>query len=39
MQQDSKAMRVVFRVGFQVAQPLTRLGTVYPAGVVTPAAP
>lgn len=38
MQQDTKALRVVFRVGYQVAQPLTRLGTVYPAGVVTPKA-
>lgn len=38
MQQDSKALRVVFRVGFQVAQPLTRLGTAYPAGVVLPTA-
>jgi HK97 family phage major capsid protein len=41
MQQDSKAMRVVFRVGFQVANPLTRLNgnaaTRYPAGVITPA--
>jgi HK97 family phage major capsid protein len=42
MQQDSKAMRVVFRVGFQTANPLTRLNangaTRYPAGVITPAA-
>lgn len=39
MQQDSKALRVVFRVGFQAAVPMTRLGGTYPAGVVTPAAP
>ncbi|MDO5535375.1 MAG: phage major capsid protein [Propionibacteriaceae bacterium] len=42
MQQDSKALRVVFRVGFQVANPLTRLNTDatkrYPAGVLVPAA-
>ncbi|MFT3877145.1 MAG: phage major capsid protein [Propioniciclava sp.] len=41
MQQDSKALRVVMRVGFQTAVPRTRLdgGTfAYPAGVVTPAA-
>lgn len=41
MQQDTKALRVVFRVGFQVAVPRTRLdgGTFgYPAGVVTPKA-
>lgn len=40
MQQDTKALRVVFRVGFQVANPLTRLNsseaTRYPAGVVVP---
>ncbi|MBP0095036.1 hypothetical protein, partial [Prescottella equi] len=40
MQQDSKALRVVFRVGFQVANPLTRLNgteaTRYPAGVLVP---
>lgn len=40
-QQDSQIMRVVFRVGFQVANPLTRLNadaaTRYPAGVITPA--
>jgi HK97 family phage major capsid protein len=43
MQQDSKALRVVFRVGFQVANPLTRLNanaaTRYPAGVLLPASP
>lgn len=41
-QQDSKVLRVVFRVGFQVANPLTRINTDgasrYPAGVVVPAA-
>ncbi|MCT1363315.1 phage major capsid protein [Microbacterium sp. p3-SID131] len=41
-QQDSKIMRVVFRVGFQVANPLTRVNgtaaTRYPAAVLTPAA-
>ncbi|WP_270207989.1 phage major capsid protein [Eggerthella lenta] len=37
MQQDCKAMRVVFRVGFQVAVPVTRLGGKYPAGVIVPA--
>jgi HK97 family phage major capsid protein len=40
MQQDTKAMRLVFRVGFQVANPMTRLNvnpaTRYPAGVITP---
>jgi HK97 family phage major capsid protein len=36
-QQDSKILRVVFRVGFQVAIPLTRIGDAnrYPAGVLT----
>lgn len=40
MQQDAKIMRVVMRVGFQVANPASRLGdgTRYPAGIVTPAA-
>lgn len=37
MQQDTKALRVVFRVGFQVAVPVTRLGGKYPAGVIVPA--
>jgi len=42
-QQDSKVMRVVFRCGFQVANPLTRTtlvggGSKYPAGAVVPAA-
>jgi len=41
-QQDSKILRVVFRVGFQVANPLTRVNgtaaTRYPAAVLTPEA-
>lgn len=40
-QQDSKVMRIVMRVGFQVANPMTRVnGTAasrYPAGVLVPA--
>lgn len=40
MQQDSKALRLVFRVGFQVANPITRLNsnaaTRYPAAVILP---
>lgn len=38
-QQDSKILRVVLRVGFQVAKPLTRVGgsSRYPAGVLAPA--
>lgn len=36
MQQDTKALRVVFRVGYQAAIPVTRLAGKYPAGVVTP---
>lgn len=37
-QQDSKILRVVFRVGFQVANPVTRVGgaTRYPAAVLAP---
>lgn len=39
MQQDTKALRAVFRVGFQVAVPKTRISgeQAYPAGVLTPA--
>lgn len=40
MQQDSQIMRVVMRVGFQVANPVTRVaakGKQYPAGFITPA--
>lgn len=38
MQQDTKALRVVFRVGFQCAKPLTRVAGFagYPAGVIQP---
>ena len=38
-QQDAKVMRLVFRVGFQVAQPATRTGssTAYPAAVLVEA--
>lgn len=35
MQQRCKALMVTARVGFQVANPLTRLAAGYPAGVIT----
>ena len=40
MQQDTKALRVVFRVGYQVMSPVARQTgkTPYPAGIITPAA-
>lgn len=39
MQQDAKALRVVFRVGFQIAEPVARVTgkKSFPAGVLTPA--
>lgn len=39
MQQDSKALRVTFRVGYQVAKPKTRVqgATAYPGGIIAPA--
>lgn len=39
MQQDTQALRAVFRVGFQVAVPQNRLTgeDAYPAGILTPA--
>ena len=41
MQQDTKALRVVFRVGYQVAKPKTRVQgqTAYPGGVIMPTSP
>lgn len=43
MQQDSKALRVVFRAGFQISNPKTRANpddaTRFPAGVLVPTAP
>ena len=40
MQQDMKALRVVFRVAYATAQPIARISKkhVFPAGVITPAA-
>ena len=40
MQQDMKALRVVFRVAYATARPISRLSgkSVFPAGVITPAA-
>lgn len=41
MQQDTKALRVVMRVGWATAAPMTRVGRgvskTYPAGILTPA--
>lgn len=39
MQQDTSALRVVFRVGYQVAKPKTRVqgATAYPGGIIVPA--
>jgi HK97 family phage major capsid protein len=40
-QQDSQILRIVMRIGFAIANPLTRInpttGTRFPAGVITPA--
>ena len=39
MQQDMKALRVVFRVAYAAAQPVSRVSgkPMFPAGVITPA--